>query len=143
MFGKEEKKKGADAIGLIGRGMAMEGRLTFDDTVRIDGSFKGEIISAGTLVVGEGAQVHAEVKVDTAIITGEVRGMVEARSRIELKSPARIQGELRTPNLIIGEGAVFEGNCVMLKKDTAASAATVSYRTEDAADDSVHEPLDQ
>ncbi|MBI5344133.1 MAG: polymer-forming cytoskeletal protein, partial [Deltaproteobacteria bacterium] len=94
--------------------MSFEGKLHFENTVRIDGSFKGEISSGGTLVVGEGADIEAEIKVDTAVITGLVKGRVEASNRVELQSPCRVCGEIRTPNLIIGEGALFQGNCVML-----------------------------
>lgn len=127
MFGNDEKKEG-EIVGLIGKGMHVEGKLTFENTVRIDGNFKGEISSNGTLVVGAGAEVEAEIKVDTAIVTGEVKGALEAKTRVELQSPARLFGEIRTPNLIIGEGAVFEGNCVMLKRDkSSASGPTVAY----------------
>ncbi|MBI5887978.1 MAG: polymer-forming cytoskeletal protein [Deltaproteobacteria bacterium] len=116
---KEDKAKGGEVIGLIGKGMFIEGRLTFENTVRIDGNFKGQINAGGTLVVGDTGMVEGEVTVDTAIITGEVVGIVEAKTRVELQAPAKFQGEIRTPNLIIGDGAVFDGKCVMLKKDSA------------------------
>ena len=96
--------------------MAVEGKVTFEGTVRVDGKFKGEFRSSGTLHVGEGAVVEAELNVDKAIISGEVRGVVNAASRVELKAPGRVIGDIRTPTLIIGEGVIFEGNCVMTKK---------------------------
>lgn len=128
MFGKEEKKKGAEVIGYIGQGMKIEGRLTFDNTVRIEGTFKGDIDAKGTLVIGEAGFVEGLIKVDVAIITGEVSGTIEAISRVEIQSPGKVFGDIKTPNLIIGEGAVFEGNCVMVKRlkpveDFSADAA--------------------
>lgn len=124
---KEEKKKEGDVAGLIGRGMFVEGKLTFENTVRIDGSFKGEINSNGSLVIGDSAHIEGEVHVGTAIITGEVFGVIEAKTRVELQSPAKITGEIRTPNLIIGDGAVFDGKCVMLKKNLSSSAGTAGF----------------
>ncbi len=129
MFSKEDNMDGETEMrGFIGKGMTVEGKLTFDSTVRIDGVFKGEIDAKGTLVVGEGAFIEAEIKVDTVIVTGEINGVVEAAKRIELQSPGKIIGEVKTPNLIIGDGAVLDGTCVMLKREhNAAVSNTVEY----------------
>lgn len=128
MHNKDAKEKQGGVIGFIGKGMLIEGKLSFEHTVRIDGGFIGEISSTGengTLVVGGGAELQAEIKVDTAVVMGNVKGKVEAKTRVELQSPARVSGEIRTPNLIIGEGALFEGNCVMVKKDKTSE--TIAY----------------
>lgn len=127
MFGKgrEEKKKAGEVTGFIGKGMAIEGKLSFEETVRIDGSFKGEISATGTLVVGDSGYIEGDIKTGSAIITGTVKGALEAAVRVELRSPARFIGEIKTPTLIIDEGVVFEGNCTMVKKD--ASFETVQY----------------
>src|SRR5436189_6372127 len=55
---------------LLGRGTRFEGKLTFEGRVRIDGIFKGEIKSEDVLIIGEGAEVHAEIDVATVIIKG-------------------------------------------------------------------------
>lgn len=134
MFGLDDKKKGGDVVGFIGKGVVIQGKLSFDDTVRIDGTFKGEISAAGTLVVGDGGFVEGDLKVGAAIITGDVKGTLEASSRVELRSPGRMLGEIRTPNLIIGEGVIFEGSCVMLKKDPNALPETITYGSEKQAE---------
>lgn len=132
MFGKEKDVKNPSAIvGLVGRGMTVEGRLTFEHTVKLDGEFKGEITGKGTLVVGEGAAVDAEINVDIAIVTGVVRGVLEAGTRVEIRAPGKVFGEIRTPNLIIGDGAVFEGNSVMLKKATPSKPFEIHYPESD------------
>jgi cytoskeletal protein CcmA (bactofilin family) len=132
MFVKDEKTIGeTDVVGYIGKGMLMEGKLSFDSTVRIDGGFKGEISARGLLVVGEGALIEADVKVDTVIVTGEVRGVIEAAKRVELQAPGKIIGEVRTPNLIIGDGGILEGNCTMTKKEGTPVAGTSVYGKEE------------
>lgn len=127
MFGKEkeEKKKIGEVTAFIGKGMAIEGKMSFEETVRIDGSFKGEISATGVLVVGDGGYVEGNIKTGSAIITGTVKGTLDAAVRVELRNPAKFVGEIKTPTLIIDEGVVFEGNCTMVKKD--ASYETVQY----------------
>ena len=133
MFGKEKDKeegtkgKGAEVIGIIGKGMTIEGKLTFSETVRIDGSFKGEIEATGTMVVGDSGYVEGNIRVGSAIVTGEIKGVLEASVRVELRPPAKMRGDIKTPNLIIGDGVVFEGSCVMTKKDTMETIGTVNY----------------
>ncbi|MEE9614682.1 MAG: polymer-forming cytoskeletal protein [Thermodesulfobacteriota bacterium] len=123
MFGKDEMVSTTprgEATGFIDKGMRFNGKLDFEGTVRIDGNFKGEIKSEGTLIVGEGALVEAEINVSSAVIAGEIRGSVNGARRVELKAPGKMVGDIRTPTLIIGEGVVFDGNCVMEKKDRPA-----------------------
>ncbi|CAG0999695.1 hypothetical protein ARNL5_03990 [Anaerolineae bacterium] len=132
MFGKdkdkEEKKKTGEVAGFIGKGMAIEGKMSFEETVRVDGSFKGEITAAGTLVVGDGGYVEGEIKAANAIITGTVKGNIDAETRVELRSPAKFCGEIKTATLIIDEGVVFEGRCAMKKKE-GDGYDTVQYGT--------------
>ena len=118
MFVKKDEQLDAEINGFIGKGVLVEGKLSFEGSLRVDGHLKGEINSEGTLLIGEGALVEADVNVDNAIISGEVRGVVTGRDRVELQSPARVMGDIRTPTLIIGEGVIFEGNCIMTKKTT-------------------------
>jgi len=98
---------------LLGRGTSFEGKLTFEGTVRIDGKLTGEIFSDDVLVIGEGAEVKAKIEVGTLIVEGMVEGNVRASRLIELHAPARVRGNLDTPQLLIEKGVLFDGNCKM------------------------------
>ena len=98
---------------LLGRGTAFEGKLTFEGTVRIDGRLTGEVFSDDVLVIGEGAQVKAKIEVGTLIVEGNVEGNIHATQLVELHAPARVHGNIETPQLYIDKGVVFEGNCKM------------------------------
>ncbi len=100
-------------VGLLGKGTEFDGKLAFDGTVRIDGKFKGEVFTKGALVVGENAQVHAEIEADTIIVSGEVQGNLLATKCIEIRKPGRVFGNLKTPALIVEDGVVFDGSCQM------------------------------
>jgi cytoskeletal protein CcmA (bactofilin family) len=98
---------------LLGRGSEFEGKLTFEGTVRIDGKLSGEIFSDDVLVIGEGAQVSAEIDVGVIIVEGSVQGNIRAKRAVELHAPARVKGNIETPSLFIDKGVIFEGFCKM------------------------------
>ena len=111
--GSDTPARAGDVNALLGRGSEFDGKLTFEGTVRIDGKFTGEIFSDGTLIVGEGARVKAEIAVDTVIVQGEVIGNIRAVGGVELHAPGRLRGNIQTQGLVVQKGAVFDGNCVM------------------------------
>jgi len=97
----------------LGEGTDFKGILTFEGTVRVDGKLEGEIYTKDTLIVGESAVVGAEINVHTIVISGIVRGNVNATGKIEVHRPGKLFGNVKTPSLFIEEGVIFEGNCAM------------------------------
>ena len=97
----------------IGQESEFAGKLTFEGTLRIDGRLTGEIFSQGTLIVGPGAQIEAEIRVGTAIIAGNVNGDVYAEQEVELKAPGLLTGNIHAPSLVVQRGAVFKGTAFM------------------------------
>lgn len=98
---------------ILGPEAAFDGRLTFQGAVRIDGKFSGEIVTEDVLVVGESAEVTAIINVGSLILNGLVRGNVRAKKAVELHAPARLYGDIETPQLVIHSGVIFEGHCKM------------------------------
>jgi cytoskeletal protein CcmA (bactofilin family) len=94
-----------------------EGKLTYTGAVRLDGRFKGVIRSDDTLIVGETGRIEGELHVGITIIQGEVVGNVYGKERVELHHPGRMIGNITAPVVIMDEGAIFEGNCKMKKKE--------------------------
>ena len=122
MFSKKEdgEEMVSEITGFVGKGMSFEGSVEFKGTMRLDGNFKGEIKSDGMLLVGEEAVFDGNLSVDHAIVSGEMKGIIVARSKVELRAPAKVYGDIKTPTLVIGEGVIFDGNCVMTKKQDAS-----------------------
>lgn len=98
---------------LLGRGSEFEGKLHFEGTVRIDGRFKGEITSDDILIIGEGAEVTAEIKVGRVVVYGGLDGNIVASTSVNLHAPAKVIGSITTRSLTIDEGVVFDGTCRM------------------------------
>jgi cytoskeletal protein CcmA (bactofilin family) len=110
-------KKTDTMIAFLGKGTEYEGRLTFKGTVRIEGHFKGEISAAGTLIVGVGAMVYADIHISHIIISGEIHGNIIADQRIEIHPPGKAFGDIQAPTVVINEGGIFEGNCRMYREE--------------------------
>lgn len=99
---------------LLGPGSSFEGKLAFDQPVRLEGVFRGEIRSDSVLVVAEGADVRADVLVRALIVTGgRIEGDLRATESIELHVPATAKGSLRAPEIFLDKGVLFEGSCTM------------------------------
>ncbi len=70
------------------------------------------------LIVSENAKVRANIDVGTLIVRGgSVWGDVRATQLVEIYAPARIYGDIHTPQLFLDKGVVFEGNCTMLEEE--------------------------
>jgi cytoskeletal protein CcmA (bactofilin family) len=94
---------------LLGRGVRFEGKLTFAGTVRIDASFVGTIVTDDVLVVGEAARIDANITCGTIVVHGEVNGNIQAKNGVEIRSTAKVRGDLETPALLVEKGAFFQG----------------------------------
>jgi len=109
-----EKKKEVEEIkAFLGQGAEFTGKLIFNGSVRIDGSFQGEIFGQGSLVVGEGAMIKANIAVKSIYISGDVQGEIDVKEKINIHSKGKFSGEVRTPVFIMEEGAVFDGRSHM------------------------------
>jgi len=97
----------------IDQGSEFEGKLSFKDTVRIDGHFRGEISSENTLIVGDSGTVEASIRSQHVIISGTVNGDVVAAGSLVLHKSARLEGNIQTPHLTVEDGAIFNGNVSM------------------------------
>ena len=116
---------GGGLTAFIDQGSQFEGKLSFKDTVRIDGEFSGEISSENTLIVGETGEITATIRSNTVVVSGAVAGNVYAGRQIVLHKTARVEGDLECPSIMIEEGAIFNGQLKMNAGGPAASLKSV------------------
>jgi len=115
------KKRKNEITAFLGRDTEFEGNLSFKGMVRIDGRFKGEINTEGTLIVGETAVIDSDIHASNVIISGEIRGHVVAGEKIEILSPGKVFGDIEAPSVTINTGVIFEGNCQTQQRDEVAN----------------------
>ncbi len=112
---------GESAISIIGPGMRVEGDLTTDGTVRIEGSIHGTVRAGKAVVLGQSGEILGDVFTQDAVIGGRVSGTVVAESRLELQSTSSVDGEIRAraEHLLLQEGARFSGQIQMIDAEPA------------------------
>lgn len=101
---------------IIEEGCRFEGNLSFTGIVRIAGTVAGSIYSNDTLIISESAVVNSDINANIVIISGTVSGDIKATSRVEIKKPARFEGSITSPSLIVEEGVIFHGVTKMKDK---------------------------
>jgi len=110
----KEKKKEIDEnkiTGFFDKETEFKGDLKFKGSFRIDGRFKGKINSDSILIVGDKGKVEAEIKIGRLIISGEIKGNIQASEKVEINSNGRVIGTIVSPKLVVEEGAYLEANC--------------------------------
>jgi len=116
------KKKVAPATGgkienVLGANTTYHGTIKSDGNIRIDGVFEGHIETAGNVIIGPSAQVIADIVANAAQVWGAVRGDVKTQGRLEILPNGRVWGDIQVASLLIDEGGLFRGQCVMAGED--------------------------
>ena len=105
---------------LIGKNTAINGNININGCTRIDGVIDGTLAVDSDLFIGETGIIRATVYAQNAHISGTVTGNIVCRGRLELRSTARISGDIKCGTLVIAEGAEFNGKCEKIVAQTEA-----------------------
>ena len=100
----------------VGQGVNVSGRLIFNEPVRIEGTFRGEVTSSSLVVIAETGTVEGKMKASKLVVLGEMRGDIVDATRAYLGSHARVYGDITAENLTVCEGAYFSGNVQMTSR---------------------------
>ncbi len=115
-----EAAAGGPLTAFIDQGSTFEGKLSFQDTVRIDGRFRGEISSENTLIVGESGEIEATVRSRNVIISGRVTGDVFASNQLVLHKTGKLEGDVETGSLLVEQGAILNGRVTTKASEASA-----------------------
>jgi len=91
----------------------MRGSIEFQNPLKMCGDFDGDIKGSSTLYIESGAKIHAHIQVPHLIVYGQIIGNIIASEKVSLHTGSNVVGNIRTPNLEIEDGVVFEGQCEM------------------------------
>ena len=108
----------------IGPGITINGELTSNESLRLDGSVSGQVLLRDAeLTIGQSARVDADVRATRVLVLGTVNGNIAASERIELGANALVTGSLSANKVVIVDGARFSGRVDMDKRTIAAKIA--------------------
>lgn len=96
---------------IIGSETVFEGTVTTKSPMRVDGIVKGDIDSVNTVIVGPTGEINGTVKANDLYIAGTINGDVEVTNKTEFVSGGYLHGNLSTMDLIMENGASFDGMC--------------------------------
>lgn len=120
-FRQREKQDGPPAPNtVIGVNSSFRGTLMVSGLLRIDGEFEGDILNCERLEIGEHGLMRADVEVREALVEGRVIGNIRALGAIEMKSGARMEGDVAGTTVSIEPGVHFTGRCTMLEGGASA-----------------------
>jgi cytoskeletal protein CcmA (bactofilin family) len=110
-----DKHAGEGALSLISANTSVEGKLTTEGSVRIDGKLIGDVIAKANVAVGLTGTVEGSVAGKNVALAGRVKGYVTAAEKLILESKSVVRGDIRAVKLVVDEGATFDGHCAMSK----------------------------
>lgn len=114
MFGNKQQAANAEEIEtIIGKQTQVKGNITAGSSIRIDGTLDGDLTASGDVIIGANGVVTGAIKARTVTVAGTVNGNLDVADRLELLPTAKINGDIAASVLVVGEGAVFKGNCAM------------------------------
>jgi len=102
-----------DIKSVVGPGTVVNGDITSEGSLRIEGEVIGKINSKDTVVIHDNGKVKAEIRAQQVIVSGEVQGNIFATERLEITASGKVVGDITAPRVSIAEGVVFEGKCTM------------------------------
>lgn len=100
-----------DAV--IGELSFFQGNIEFSGQIRIDGKYEGQELVVEHLVIGRTGKIKSNITANTVVVEGVIIGNIEAKTRVMLMPTAAILGDIKTPELIIQNGVVLEGKCII------------------------------
>ena len=118
MFKKNKKNVNAKVVDtLIGVETTMRGELHSKGIIRIEGSFRGKIVTENNVIIGEKATVTGDIFCLNAFISGKLEGNIEVEKKLDVFSSGIIYGDIKVGRLMMEDGAFFLGNCQMFKPE--------------------------
>lgn len=101
------------AITTVAADTNWHGTLRSSASVRVEGTFDGELTTEQELFIGPDAQVNATVHAATIIVAGNLTGRIECHERLEVRASGRVSGQIETRSIVVQEGAFMGGQLRM------------------------------
>jgi cytoskeletal protein CcmA (bactofilin family) len=121
---------GSEVSSIITAGTICEGKLRSPGSIRVEGRIVGEIVAGQGISIGGTGEVDGNVSAKLVTIGGKITGSVLAQEKLVFESKAVVRGDIRAAKLVIEEGALFDGKCVMSDSKSMPSQAAPEPKQE-------------
>jgi cytoskeletal protein CcmA (bactofilin family) len=118
----------------ICEGARFEGTLSLGrQNLRIDCEFKGEIVTDGKVIIGQGGAIESDIRAREVVIYGAVVGNVYASRLLELRAGGKLHGDIETPCLQVERHGFFNGVTKMARPEASLPDSETSETNEKPA----------
>ncbi|HBD92869.1 MAG: hypothetical protein A2015_03475 [Spirochaetes bacterium GWF1_31_7] len=105
----------------IGNSTYFSGDIETDGPIRIDGKFKGRIISSGMVYLGRKSLSECKIFARDVIIGGTIKGDIYSENSLKVLKSAEIIGNIYSSTIQMDDGVIFDGECRILSKEEMKS----------------------
>jgi cytoskeletal protein CcmA (bactofilin family) len=98
---------------VIGAGITIEGEITSEEDVVVQGTVRGKLAAEGGVTVEAGGVVEADIAGGATTISGQVTGNISSSDRVDLQPGSKVVGNVKAARITIADGAQFKGNVDM------------------------------
>ena len=111
VLGKKVERTSPDSVDtVVGKSTFLQGTLSSQGSIRVDGRLEGEIIGEGDVIIGQDARVVAKVRARHVVVAGHLQGDVEAAGKLDIAATGVLVGNVKVCHLVVEEGGVLEGS---------------------------------
>jgi cytoskeletal protein CcmA (bactofilin family) len=115
VFGREKQAVPSDRIEVtIGPTASINGHLECDGIVKIDGVYQGSIKTVSNVIISEKARVDAHIEAQNVSISGQAKGSIVAKGRVEILPTGRVWADVTVSSFLLDDGGKLHGALKML-----------------------------
>ncbi len=98
---------------MITSGTKIEGNVSANSDMRIDGELVGNLSCQGKIIIGAEGKIIGDIDCQNAVIEGVFQGKLKCSDLLNIRETAQIRGEITTDKLMVQAGAIFNVVCNM------------------------------
>ena len=110
---KESKEQNSSVLNVLGEGTQIDGDISSNGDLRVDGTINGNLSTKGKCVLGTSGVITGNIQAKSCDLSGKVEGNIRVSDLLLIKSSGRVNGDINTSKMIVENGGQFNGSCVM------------------------------
>lgn len=107
------EKQANGELSLIGAGTRVEGSISTEGSIRIDGTMVGDVDAKANAAIGPSGVFEGNLNAKNVSLSGKLKGTITVGEKLILESKSMLQGDIKASSLVVDEGAMFDGKCSM------------------------------
>jgi cytoskeletal protein CcmA (bactofilin family) len=128
---------------IIGEDVEISGNIKCESNIQLNGKLNGDLTCGAQAMIGDTSAVKGNLSIETISVMGQINGNITAKDKIELKSTARLHGDIRAKRLTVEDGVTFIGKVEVNPAGTSAATPTKPAEEKAAATDEPEAPANE